>query len=120
MLVKLVTGMVALSLAACAVGDDGAFVVEVVEVVPVGTRAETTVNPGICDLLPDDPESVCSYACDAEAMADLIPEGVCVTFACELTNGTTVLVHGCNPGSERPEPCDGVCAASGDYPAVSP
>ena len=113
MLVKLAAGIVALSLAACAVDDQDHLSI-VVEETPVGTRSEAAVpvDERICDLLPDDPQAVCTYACDPDALTDFVPEGLCVKFACELTTGETILVSACHPRSEPADRCDDACASN--------
>lgn len=48
----------------------------------------------ICALLP--PDGPCSLACDYEALAELGPEGACVSYYCELTDGRPFALSACN------------------------
>lgn len=51
------------------------------------------VAPSICDLLPED--GVCARLCEPDGLDDLIPAGTCAVFACALSDGTFVRLHGC-------------------------
>jgi hypothetical protein len=52
-------------------------------------------DASICDVLP--PDGACAAACDPEALAQFIPPGVCAVIGCQLTDGRTVKIGGCNP-----------------------
>lgn len=59
-----------------------------------GLHGDTHVDQeSVCSLLPS--EGACSLACDAEALAQLIPAGTCMTFVCELADGNVLLAGGC-------------------------
>ena len=74
---------------------------------PVGGAAENQVNlvdrsdlrdagdvdPSICDVLP--PDGACADACDPDALAQLIPPGVCALIVCPLTDGRVINIGGC-------------------------
>lgn len=67
--------------------DDGAL---------TDATGEVTVedDPSICDLLPSC--GICSYLCDAEALAAQLPPNTCAAILCTLTNGVEVTAHACN------------------------
>lgn len=47
----------------------------------------------ICPLLPS--TGICADLCDPLALESQLPENVCITVACQLTNGDTILTGGC-------------------------
>ncbi|HET9992649.1 MAG TPA: hypothetical protein VFQ65_29145 [Kofleriaceae bacterium] len=51
-------------------------------------------DPNVCDVLP--PDGACAHACDPEGLAQFIPPGTCVLMVCQLTDGRTIKVGGCN------------------------
>jgi hypothetical protein len=42
-------------------------------------------------------EGPCAYVCDPESLARYIPAGSCVSFACDLDDGSLYRTGGCNP-----------------------
>ncbi|MBA3391949.1 MAG: hypothetical protein H0T89_04855 [Deltaproteobacteria bacterium] len=56
------------------------------------------VAPSICELLPA--EGACAQLCEPDGLDELIPAGTCAVFACALTDGTFVRLHGCRPAAD--------------------
>jgi hypothetical protein len=48
-----------------------------------------------CKLLPAD-DGACAHACDPDALKAFIPPNTCASFACTLTDGSTLIAGGCN------------------------
>lgn len=56
-------------------------------------------EPSVCDVLPCD--GPCSLACERDALVDqYVPEGFCISFFCELTDGRVMVLDVCH----APEP----------------
>lgn len=65
-----------------------------VELIEDAIPAATVVAPEQCPTMASD-DGVCSVACDPTAVAQHVPIGTCVTFACTALDGTLVVVGGC-------------------------
>lgn len=65
--------------------------------------SDSPVNSDICGVLPE--EGACSLLCDVDALvATFVPEGTCVAFICDLTDGQTIAMHVCHPSQSHRSP----------------
>ncbi len=61
----------------------------------VGTASSESPQRSICERIVAT-EGPCAAVCDPAALVQFIPASTCVTFVCELDDGTELRTGGCN------------------------
>ncbi|HSD89179.1 MAG TPA: hypothetical protein VLB44_16740 [Kofleriaceae bacterium] len=105
----LVVALAALVLPACLDEDTGSnrtldlstdTPTDTIETAQPGTthvvkRVDDQPDTSVCAYLPKD-DSACAHACEPDVLINYVPEGTCVTFLCDLTNGSQYKTGACN------------------------
>lgn len=95
--------ILAVLLSACVDSPEGVGMPNVIHKDPavfdgrLQTVEQSVANDGTnaCDLLPD--EGPCALACDQDALFATIDPGTCVSYHCELADGSQINIGGCRP-----------------------
>jgi hypothetical protein len=68
--------------------EDGQIVLRTIDDAPLASSGDQ-----LCEMLPE--TGACADLCDPVAFHEHIPPGTCVTYVCELDDGSRVLAGGC-------------------------